>query len=41
MLLEVAPLLRGGLPVFLDRAFGAAAVEEAAVGTDQVVLEDR
>ncbi|WP_328769042.1 hypothetical protein [Streptomyces sp. NBC_00286] len=41
MLLEVVPLLLGGLPVFLDWAFGPAAVEEAAVGADQVVLEDR
>ncbi|WP_405495735.1 hypothetical protein [Streptomyces sp. NBC_00096] len=41
MLLEVAPLLLGGLPVFLDGAFGPTPVEEAAVGADQVVLEDR
>ncbi|WP_327321051.1 hypothetical protein [Streptomyces sp. NBC_01235] len=41
VLLEVAPLLLSGLPVFLDRAFGPAAVEEAAVGADQIVLKDR
>ncbi|MGW7574373.1 hypothetical protein [Streptomyces sp. NPDC054765] len=39
-LLEVAPLLLGGLPVLLGGPLGPAAVEEAAVGPDQVVLED-
>ncbi|MEV2236219.1 hypothetical protein AB0H69_47810 [Streptomyces phaeochromogenes] len=41
VLLEVAPLLLGGLPVFLDGTFSPAAIEKAAVGADQVVLEDR
>lgn len=40
VLLEVAPLLRSGLPVLLLGTCHATIVEEAAVGPDQVVLED-
>jgi hypothetical protein len=39
--LEGAPFLVGGCAVFGGRPFGAALVEEGAVGADQVVVEDR
>lgn len=41
MLLEVVPLLLGGLAVLVLRSISSAPVEEAAVGPHQVVLEDR
>ncbi|MFF1744068.1 hypothetical protein [Streptomyces mirabilis] len=41
MLLEVVPLLVGGLAVLVLRSISPAPVEKATVGPHQVVLEDR
>jgi hypothetical protein len=36
VLVEVGPFLRGGLAVFVGRAFGASSGEELLVGVDDV-----
>ncbi|MEU7642439.1 MULTISPECIES: hypothetical protein [unclassified Streptomyces] len=40
VLLEVVPLLLGGLTVLVLRSVSPAPVEEAAVGAHEIVLED-